>query len=139
MLVSSLQEEAILSGIVPSSQNALSSQLKHSPSKSNPTRVRKGSIAQSVFSVEDEFLNSPAMKLRRGILVVMITKRFFYIFKEKRNSIKLLMKAGASETGAVTTLFSIAPGAPINQRASQPAEKRGDPYYDWMVGIFYFS
>ena len=139
MLVSSLQEEAILSGIVPSPQNALANSaphLKHSPSKSSPTRVRKGSIAQSVFSVQDEFLNSPAMKLRRGVLVVIATKRFFYIFKEKRNTIKLLMKAGSSEAGAITTSISIAPGASVNQGPAV-TEKRGDPYYDWMVYILF--
>ena len=134
MLVSSLQEEAILSGIVPSPQTALSSHLKHSPSKSNSTRVRRGSIAQSAFSVQDEFLNSPAMKLRRGVIVVMATKRFFYIFQEKRNTIKLLMKAGSSEAVATTTSFSIAPGAPLSHGASQLSEKR-DPFYDWMVSF----
>ncbi|KAI6653522.1 coiled-coil domain-containing protein [Oopsacas minuta] len=127
-LVSSLQEEAIISGIIPSPHNALDNpNPKANLSKSTPKRVRKGCIAQSVFSVQDEFLNSPAMKLRRGIIVVMATKRLFYIYKEKRNTIKLCVKAGPSELGAITTSMSISSGA------TAVTNKKSDPFYDWMT------
>ena len=134
-MVSALQEEAILSGIIPAPQNALFS--KHiistnpaSQSKSSSTRKHRGSIAQSVTGVQNDFLNSPAMKLRRSIIAVLATKRFFYIFKEKRNAIKLCVKVDARD-GLATPLY-ISPGA-VDAKDMEQSLDRRDPYYDWMV------
>ena len=135
-MVSALQEEAITAGLVPSPhnvpKNSLTQDYHVKSHKSSPRRIRRGSLAHPVFSVQDEFLNSPIMKLRRGILVVMATKRFFYIFKEKRNALKLRMQTG-HELGAVTTSLSISPGT-----TGATGDRRTDPFYDWMVSYLYF-
>ena len=70
----------------------------------------------------------------------MATKRFFYIFKEKRNALKLCVKTGHTELGAVTTSLSISPGATGATGANgATTDRKTDPFYDWMVSLFVFS
>ena len=63
----------------------------------------------------------------------MATKRFFYIFKEKRNALKLCMKTGHTELEAITTSLSISPGSIGATGAT--TDRKTDPFYDWMVSL----